>query len=51
MVPTRDVSAPKVSGDGPLPYLVGENETPARRARGYVETASSANARKAYAAD
>lgn len=53
----RDVSAPEVSGDGPLPSLVGEDETPAHlanladRARGYVEAASSANTRKAYASD
>ncbi len=50
----RDVSAPEVSGVGPLPSLAGEDETPthlADRARGYVEAASSANTRKAYAAD
>ncbi|SEH31071.1 site-specific integrase [Rhizobium sp. NFR12] len=53
----RDVSAPDVSGDSPLPSLVGENQTPAHlagladRARGYVEAASSANTRKAYASD
>ncbi|NTI32872.1 MULTISPECIES: site-specific integrase [Rhizobium/Agrobacterium group] len=52
-----DVSAPEVSGDGPLPCSVGEVETPAHlanladRARGYVAAASSANTRKAYAAD
>ena len=53
----RDVSAPEVSGDSPLPSLAREDETPAHladladRARGYVEAASSANTRKAYAAD
>ncbi|TCM52605.1 site-specific recombinase XerD [Rhizobium sp. PP-F2F-G48] len=53
----RDVSAPDVSGDSPLPSLVGEDQTPshlaglADRARGYVEAASSANTRKAYASD
>lgn len=53
----RDVSAPEVSRDGPLPSLVGEDETPAHlatladRARGYVAAASSANTRKAYATD
>ncbi|MGO7042169.1 site-specific integrase [Rhizobium acaciae] len=53
----RDVSAPEVSGDGPLPSSVAEDETPAHlasladRARSYVEAASSANTRKAYAAD
>jgi integrase len=46
-----------VSGDSPLPSLVGEDQTGAHlanladRARGYVEAASSANTRKAYAAD
>lgn len=52
-----DVSASEVSGDSPLPSLAGEDPTPphlanlADRARGYVEAASSANTRKAYAAD
>jgi integrase len=52
-----DVSAPEVSGDSPLPSLVGGDQTPAHlagladRARGYVEAASSANTRKAYASD
>jgi integrase len=55
--PGRDVSAPEVSGDSPLPSIVVEESTPAHlagladRARGYVEAASSANTRKAYAAD
>jgi hypothetical protein len=39
-----DISAPEMSGEAPLPSL-------ADRARGYVEAASSANTRKAYAAD
>jgi integrase len=53
----RDVSAPQVSGDSALPSLVGEGQTPAHlanlanRARSYVEAASSANTRKAYASD
>ncbi len=53
----RDVYAPEVSGESPLPSLAGGGETPAHlasiadRARGYVEAASSANTRKAYAAD
>ncbi|WP_064694986.1 tyrosine-type recombinase/integrase [Rhizobium aegyptiacum] len=53
----RDLSEPKMSGDIPLPSLVVEDQTPAHlagladRARGYVEAASSANTRKAYAAD
>lgn len=52
-----DVSAPEVSGDSPLPSLVGGDQTPAHlagladRARRYVEAASSANTRKAYASD
>ncbi|OQP84533.1 integrase [Rhizobium rhizosphaerae] len=52
-----DVSAPEVSDESPLPSLAGEDETPAHlatladRARGYVAAASSANTRKAYAAD
>lgn len=51
------VSAPEVSGDGPLPSLINGGETPAQlasladRARAYVQAASSANTRKAYAAD
>jgi hypothetical protein len=51
------LSAPEVSGDGPLPFSVVEDETPAHlanladRARGYVAAANSANTRKAYAAD
>ncbi len=55
--PERDVSAPEVSGESPLPSLAVQNQTPAHlasladRARGYVEAASSANTRKAYAAD
>jgi integrase len=46
-----------VSGDGPLPSPAHQDQTPANlasladRARGYVEAASSANTRKAYAAD
>ncbi|MFK4259214.1 site-specific integrase [Agrobacterium tumefaciens] len=56
-VAERDVSAPEQSGDIPLPSLVDEDETPAHlanladRARGYVEAASPANTRKAYASD
>ncbi|MES5047151.1 site-specific integrase [Rhizobium nepotum] len=52
-----DVSAPEVSGDSPLPSLAVQVQTPAHlasladRARGYVEAASSANTRKAYASD
>ncbi|MFF0952903.1 site-specific integrase [Rhizobium leguminosarum] len=52
-----DVSAPEVSHDSPLPSPAGQDQTPAHlasladRARGYVEAASSANTRKAYAAD
>jgi len=55
--PGRDVSAPEVSSDGPLPSVVSEYETPthlanlADRARDYVAAATSANTRKAYAAD
>lgn len=51
----HDVSAPKVSGDGALPSPTDQDQTPAHlaslydRARGYVEAASSANTRKAYA--
>lgn len=53
----RDLSKAAVAGDVPLPSLVVEDQTPAQlagladRARGYVEAASSANTRKAYAAD
>ena len=53
----RDVSSPEVSGDSPLPSLAGPDQTLAHlagladRARGYVEAASSANTRKAYASD
>jgi integrase len=53
----RDVSTLEVSGESPLPSLIDEGEAPthlaslADRARGYVEAASSANTRKAYAAD
>jgi integrase len=52
-----DVSAPEVSGDSPLPSPADQNQSPAHlrdltnRARGYVEAASSANTRKAYASD
>ncbi|CUX57078.1 MULTISPECIES: tyrosine-type recombinase/integrase [Agrobacterium] len=52
-----DISAPEMSGEGPLPSLAVQDQTPAHlasladRARGYVEAASSANTRKAYAAD
>lgn len=52
-----DVSGTEGSGDGRLPALDGEDEAPAHlanladRARGYVAAASSANTRKAYAAD
>jgi integrase len=55
-VPESDV-APKVSTDSPLPSLVIKDQAPAHlasladRARSYVEAASSANTRKAYAAD
>ncbi|OCJ44715.1 tyrosine-type recombinase/integrase [Agrobacterium rubi] len=55
--PGRDVSAPEVSGESPLPSLAVQDPTPAHlasladRARGYVEAASSANTRKAYASD
>jgi integrase len=53
----RDVSAPEVSPNSPLPSSTGGDQTPAHlasltdRARVYVEAASSANTRKAYAAD
>jgi len=52
-----DVPAPEVSHDISLPSPVGDDQTPsnltslADRARGYVDAASSANTRKAYAAD
>lgn len=52
-----DVPAPEVSHDISLPSLAGQDQTPvhlvslADRARGYVAAASSANTRKAYAAD
>ncbi|MFK0333849.1 site-specific integrase [Rhizobium sp. NPDC090275] len=52
-----DVSAPEVSGESPLPSRAVQDQTPAHlasladRARAYVEAASSANTRKAYAAD
>jgi integrase len=52
-----DVSAPEVSGDSPLPSPADQEQSPAHlrdltdRARGYVEAASSANTRKAYASD
>lgn len=55
--PEYDVSTPEVSDGSPLPPLVGEDQTSAHlatladRARGYVEAASSANTRKAYASD
>ncbi|MCF1450154.1 tyrosine-type recombinase/integrase [Agrobacterium vitis] len=55
--PGYDISAPDVSGDGALPSPAGQDQTPAHlanladRARSYVEAASSANTRKAYAAD
>ncbi|TDK29835.1 site-specific integrase [Rhizobium deserti] len=57
MASRGDVPAPEVSGDSPLPSPTAEGQTPAHltslteRARGYVEAASSANTRKAYAAD
>ncbi|NTF97834.1 site-specific integrase [Rhizobium rhizogenes] len=52
-----DVSAPQASGQSPLPSLAGDDHPAAHlvsladRARGYVEAASSANTRRAYAAD
>jgi integrase len=52
----RDLSEP-VAGDSPLPFSAGDNQTTAHlarladRARDYVAAASSANTRKAYAAD
>jgi site-specific recombinase XerD len=51
------VPTPEMSDDSPLPSLAGEDQTPANlanlteRARSYVEAASSANTRKAYASD
>lgn len=56
-VPGRDVSAPAVSDPNPIPSRADGSETPAHlasladRVRGYVQAASSANTRKAYAAD
>lgn len=53
----RDVSAPEVSDVISLPSPVSPDKTPAHlagladRAREYVEAASSANTRKAYASD
>jgi len=53
----HDVSAPEVSGDSSLPSSVDEDQSPVHlrdltdRARVYVEASSSANTRKAYAAD
>ena len=53
----HDVSAPEVSRDGHLPSPTDQDQTPAHlanladRARSYVEAASSANTRKAYASD
>ncbi|CDZ42320.1 Cointegrate resolution protein S [Neorhizobium galegae bv. officinalis] len=52
-----DVSAPQVLHESPLPSPTKQDQTPshlavlADRARSYVEAASSANTRKAYAAD
>ncbi len=52
-----DVSAPAMSGDSPLASPADQDQSPAHlrdltdRARGYVEAASSANTRKAYASD
>ena len=57
MADRHGISAPEVSGASPLPSLTGGDETPAHlasladRARGYVQAASSANTRKAYASD
>ncbi|MBW6425886.1 site-specific integrase [Rhizobium sp. XQZ8] len=53
----HDVSAPEVSSDGSLPSPTNQHQAPAHlrdltnRARGYVEAASSANTRRAYASD
>jgi len=53
----HDISAPDASGESPLPSSVGDDHPPAHlvsladRARTYVEAASSANTRKAYASD
>ena len=55
--PDSDVFAPEVLGESPLPSLAVEDQPPAHlagladRARGYVDAASSANTRKACAAD
>jgi integrase len=55
--PRHDISAPEMSGDTPLPSPSdpGHAKTHLKdltdRARGYVEAASSANTRKAYASD
>jgi integrase len=55
--PRGDVSTPEVSHDTPLPSPADQDQSPAHlrdltdRARGYVEAASSANTRKAYASD
>jgi hypothetical protein len=52
-----DVSATQVLGQSPLPSLAGDDHPAAHlvsladRARTYVEAASSANTRKAYASD
>ncbi|MFK4259583.1 tyrosine-type recombinase/integrase [Agrobacterium tumefaciens] len=57
MAPERDVPAPEVSGESPLPSPTVADQAPGHlaslteRARSYVEAASSANTRKAYAAD
>lgn len=56
-VPERDVSPPEVSSDSPLPspadpgHATTHLKELTNRARGYVEAASSANTRKAYASD
>lgn len=56
-VPGSLLTAPDVSGSNPLPSPAAADRSPAHlagladRARGYVEAASSANTRKAYAAD
>ncbi|SES42644.1 site-specific integrase [Rhizobium sp. NFR03] len=56
-VPGSLLTAPDVSGSNPLPSPADADRSPAHlagladRARGYVEAASSANTRKAYAAD
>ncbi|BCH67934.1 hypothetical protein RvVAT039_pl07670 (plasmid) [Agrobacterium vitis] len=57
MAAEGDVCAPQVRHDSTLPSPVGVNQPQAHlanladRARGYVEAASSANTRKAYASD